>query len=742
MANKRKQKDQGFLGRCEAWVKANQKVIWVSLLILIAPSFAMTGIFTSSASYNPGKAVVNVIFGQHITKADYEAAAFQLGSVGSLVISGFVNTFTPLPGVLGSSEFSYPSDRQRDWRRMDLGEYFAYSAKALDLGIRVSDVELSGYIRELWRRAEAVRRATAQLQNEPASADPAVRSSLWSKRIQLTQTNLQELRGADGKYFDQASWARIIEGDRKGNWMRVKDFEEALRKVVLIAKLEAYVKDTVQVSPEEVFAKYNEDKQTRKVSWAEFAAPPELVEKVAATLTDDDVKTYYGENKKSFKKDTSIRVGWLLLPEDHFKAEATKRVTEETIKEYFDDHRNDYRRAAISSSEALFSLHTAEEREAANKERYKGLDEVKDDVREKVIEEQTATDIRASSETLALRLYPEDTAVTAATFQELVAEFPFLETGKTEYVTEDEAEGAFGRGYGPRVTRWFAALRYDEPLAPARRAVLGHEGYVFYSEVETRPGNYFPLLSEIEAEVRESLTSRNVARLLEEALTAVSEEINDGSKTFEAVLAAGLDVEVEGETVHLSASPVEASKTFIGKNGPLMVVKAKESASEDEESSEDGDDEADDEDDVEPEEEPHAASEPILAAAFAIDDGDLGQSSVATEESVAACYLVRFDALRLPNPAGFEKAEPTIEAALLREDQRLYFAKWRIDLMKEALPPRRGLPEESEAAEESEPDAAEEPSAAEESEPDAAEEPSAAEESEPDAAEEPSAAEE
>ena len=695
MAKNRKQKEQGFFDRIEAWVKGNQKVIWVGLLVIIAPTFAMTGIFTGSLSYNSDKTVVNRVFGKDVTAADYKAVAGKLKSVGGLILSSFYNTFTPLPGVLGNSEFSYPSDRQPGWSQLDPGEYFAYTEKALSLGIRVSDVELSGYIRELWRRAEAVRRASVQLQNDPASQDPSAQRNLWSKRMQLVRVNLEELRGVDGTYFDQASWARIIEGDRKRSWIRVKDFEEALRNVVLIAKLEAYVKDTVQVSPEEIFKKYNEDQQTRKVSWAEFAAPSELVEKVATALTDAEVKTYYEEEKKSFKKDASLRVGWLLVPEDHFKAEASKRVTEEDVKEHFDNRRNDYRRPAISSGEALFALRSAGEKEAADKERYKGFDEVKDEVREKVIADLAAADLRTSRDALSSRIFPRGADAVAATFEELVTEFPFLEMSETAYVTQDAAEEALGRGYGPQVTRWFAALRTNKPIAPIRRAVLADEGFVFYSAVETRPGNYFPLLSEIDGEVRETLTTVRVARLIEDALKGLSKDVNDGQKTFDDVLAVGVDVEVGTETVHVSAAPVEASRAFVGKNGPLLVVKAEEPASEDEDSSKgEGDDGIEDE----PDEEPHSASEPILAAAFSIPDGDIGQSSVATEEDSASSYLVRLEALRFPNPAGFEKEEPGIEVGMLREEKRLYFAKWKLDLMKKAFPPRMGLelPTESE----------------------------------------------
>ena len=64
---------------------------------------------------------------------------------------------------------------------------------------------------------------------------------------------------------------------------------------------------------------------------------------------------------------------------------------------------------------------------------------------------------------------------------------------------------------------------------------------------------------------------------------------------------------------------------------------------------------------------------------------------MATEEDAASSYLVRLEALRFPNPAGFEKEEPGIEVGMLREEKRLYFAKWKLDLMKKAFPPRMGL---------------------------------------------------
>jgi len=708
MAKQSKRKNLSVVERIEAWVKSNQKVIFVVLLIIIAPTFAMTGIFSGSLSYNSGQQVLNTVFGEDITKADYELAAVQLGHVGGLIVSGFVTTFTPLPGVLGDSELSYPSESKPTWARLDPAEYYALTAKARSLGIHVSDVELSRYIRELWRRAEAVRRAAVQLQSDPQSADPSAQANLWSRRIELTRRNIEELGGAEGTYFDQVSWAKIVERGSGRNRMRVRDFEEALRNVVLIAKLEAYVKDTVQVSPEKVFEKYNKDKQTRKVSWAEFAVPPELGTKVGATLTDDEVRAFFEEDRQAFKKANSLRGRWLLLSTDHFKAEATKKITEETLKEYFHSHRNYYRRPDISRSEARFALRTVDEMEATQKERFKEFDDVKDDVREKVIEDQTDVDIRAFRDALGLRLHPRDKGAAVPTFEEIVAESPFLETGKTAYAPEDEAEEAFGRGYGPQVTRWFAALRSARPVAPTQGAVLGDQGYVFYTDVETRPGNYVPLFSEIEGEVRESLTSNKAATLVEEALKVISSEINDGGKTFDAAVTAGLDVEVGGEAVHIGAAPVATSKTFIGKNGPLMVAKTEEPASEDgEPSAAVGED--DEGEDAEPAEEAHAASAPILTAAFSIPDDKVGHSAMAADEDQTAGYLVRSDALRLPNPSGFAKDQGGIGTQLQREEQRLYFAAWKLRLMKEALPPSRGLPVDSSG----EPEAAEESTAAE-----------------------------
>src|SRR3989442_11981929 len=433
--SKQRRKDKNPWDRLMLWVHENQKVIMVVLLILVAPFFAFSVPVSQLFSKSAENTVIERVYGTPLTGLDLKSAADRLAAVATVA-----------PGAYRTAQLTFPEATGQALRGeregFDAINFFMFREKARKLGLRVSDDELSEHIRELWQEYEAASQAydevVKQKQKEKKSASD---QQLGFEVFQARLRKLEELRANNA--FDENAWVNLI---RSRTRLRVSEIEETLRDVYLIGKLESYVNSSVKVSPQEVYKVYREEEQKRKFTWVELKSNDALRENVAKTLTADDVKAYYEGHKDLLKKPfPMIRASWLLLPKDHFKEEVGKKITDEDLKTYYQENRGQYRRT-ILADEAAFKPRTPEERQAFEQKLYLPLEEVKDKVRENVVEKKTDEELAAFDRQVSARLFPAkpDAGKTApdkpATFEGLLKEFPFLKTGSTPYVSMEDAK--------------------------------------------------------------------------------------------------------------------------------------------------------------------------------------------------------------------------------------------------------------------------------------------------------------
>jgi hypothetical protein len=81
-------------------------------------------------------------------------------------------------------------------------------------------------------------------------------------------------------------------------------------------------------------------------------------------------------------------------------------------------------------------------------------------------------------------------------------------------------------------------------------------------------------------------------------------------------------------------------------------------------------------------EEAHPDSTGLLKAAYSLDEQ--GMTAVARESKEHTSYLVRFDGIVYPDPAGFDARREQIRLQLLQKKQVEYFNAWSIRLRQEA----------------------------------------------------------
>jgi hypothetical protein len=664
------------------WVEENQKIIWVVLLVLLAPTFAMTGLFRPGLS--PEDIVEAEIFGEPLTRADIQRSNREIEWVQSILQLAMMADFNLPPAFRETGD---------SWREGQLSTpaYHAYLREARARGVSVSDAELGECVRDLWQRLAAVERsekATASLPPLPPGDQNAAFQRQF-QRMEESRKALEELRGGDGRAFDAASWATYLQrfdpAGRGSKKINVAEFESALRNFCAIAKLEALVKGSAQITPQEVFEEYRKEKQTRKLSWSELKAPEEAQARVGATLTADELRKHYEvERQRSFLKPTSIRTSWLLLPKEHFQAEVEKALTDEDLEKHYKENRNEYRRPTILAEESTFALRSAEEKKALEEKLFLPLADVKAKVREQVLEQRTKNALQDLARTLTTRIFPTKPAGSTGpdpvgvSFAELVKENPALRTGTTGYLTREEIKAGLGDAYTNAVEGWFTAAESKRPVNPPRYSVNGDKGQVFYTQIDVRAANAIPTFEEIEAEVRKHLARRRVLDEMEKALKAVVAEVNEGKKDFAAAQAAGIDIDVAGSKLHIAASTIESTPDFVGKNESLKVPR--KGLQEKKDPPADPDDAGDAEDDLEP----HASSDSIVDAVFNLPDTDKGKAALATDEKAGSLFLLRLDDLKLPNPGKFDDSKSYLESRLRREREQTAFTEWRNDLLRRA----------------------------------------------------------
>ncbi|MCH2375864.1 MAG: hypothetical protein MK538_16890 [Planctomycetes bacterium] len=485
----RRREDEGLWAVWKRWLRRNEKVLWVILLILIAPLMAFTFPVTQFMASGPSDYAAARFYDEDVTVADVKKVQRLFAAVQQVAPMTLYET-----GRLFARE-----------REFDAVDFYLYKRTAERLGIRVSDPELGDRIRSNWRMLQARRLVLEEMSSDP-SGNPA-------QQGQLFQAKLDELEKNNA--FDQAEWVESI----RQSGVTLVAFESILRDLYTIGKLQSYVENSVKVSPQEVFERFNEEEQKRKLSWISWKTNEELDGKIRDTISDDTLESYYEDNRFRFAKPLAIRADYVLIPENHFESSAGASIADEDLQKYYDEHRNDYRTASLNSDESLFTLRSKEEQSSLEGEVYRSLEEVKDDVREKLLVEKSDLALREFGDELRGKLFPESGDAMSA--EALTAQYPFLKIGKTDYATRADAKDVFGEVYDEfEVRGWFPrAGAPDAVIEPSKVARTVDAGRIFYTKIDIRPRRE-PELDEVRDEVLDAVVKR-------EAVTAIGNTLRD-----------------------------------------------------------------------------------------------------------------------------------------------------------------------------------------------------------------------
>lgn len=482
-------------------------------------------------------------------------------------------------------------------------------------------------------------------------------------------------------------WIRSCRGEQL---ISLRAFNNKLRDLLLIARLDELISSRAQVSGKEAYDEFRKLQHTRKFDWVKLTASEELSKKVKESITQEELETYYKENKTSYNSDTRLSFKYLTVSIEGFLKELEEEVKEEDLLIAYEADKGFYARPGIRADEGIFQLLNAEEMKARAEQIYKPYEEVKDKVRERHVRKAASRKVREFASKIKSRLYPGKAAgeqvlepdkpqvsfeVLAAEYEQVEAgEIPFVIQADAEEVMGEDGEGIYNGANKTTIDSWFGvanregrksgnyaiAASQTRSLKSAKYIYEDIEGgtsrniasFTFFSDVDIKsPGErtYEDALEDVTADLHKS----KVVELLADACEKKVESLKDTPEGFAALAGSEIEVAFDEETSFKSifGEKEDSGGAFLRSNGSVLVPG-----------------EADDDGKVV--DESHPSSSALVSAAFTIteepsrDGKEPGGLAFASDNKESACFIVRYVSRQNPDPADFETSRPRIVRAL------------------------------------------------------------------------------
>ncbi|MBI4584251.1 MAG: hypothetical protein HY717_09550 [Planctomycetes bacterium] len=660
----RRRKEQTTWDRFWLWVKVNEKVFWVVLLVLISFSFAFTGATTTYFGTLGSKSPRLKIDRKVIYDRDQIAANSEI-----LVINTFLaDTFRPL-------RFGEGRDGRLDWV-----DYLLFQHEADRLGIIISKDELGAAIREIYWGMRAAEDARAANAAAPGGKLDNLRMAWFQRKEDLRKANA----------WDLADWLRLFRKfqEHRISGVSPRKFETMLANYLKAEKAVDYARNSAQINPDEVYQEYQRREQLRKLSFFELKPDAKLKEEVAAKITDAEIKKHFEDNLDSFKlKESKIQVGHYFIPFEVFEKEA--QLTEDDIKSEYLRTRQEKYSVGLNVDESEFNLLSSQDKEAREQKLYKPLEAVRAEVVKDLTRSKSQELARKAADEIRKMLMPEEKPAAPpagsgenqpapaapakpATAAEVAQKHPYFQAGASEWFTRPEALDKLGNLYTFQVSSWFAtadknAKETDESkkvaikVAEFWQETQDKDGLVLYHDLKVRYPGLPTSVEPVKDEARDELIKARALDRLRDQAEALAAAIREGKKSFEeAAKEAGAKV---------------VDSPFLKRYGSIQVP--------DEKAARKKKTEAPGDEPSRPATRPHPGSSLLIGEACAIEEeGKTGRA--VRDDDNGAFYIVRLNGKLNPNPEEFKERQKYYHANLLRERQDFYFQSYRKELWARA----------------------------------------------------------
>ena len=324
------------------YFKKNEKVIMVILLLLIAPTFAFTGIIGNVIGQGVNPPVYSVC-GHDYRAQDWDTLRMHVGALSRIQAA---STGRVSRGGATDDEVI---------------RFLLFKEEARRLGLSVSDKELGEAAKSTYLDILAWRRAV-----EDPSLDPTNPTSLYT----LYFTKRNEVR------FKRSEYKQILL-DRAfpSLMMDMETFEDAMADVVLMSKLNVLATGAIEVTDQEVYDRFVEDRQKRSFDYVRIPAST-FVEKAKEAVTELELKQFYAERPEDFEKPMQVELQAFKILRDELKL-AHPPTDQQITERYEQDKIKDYKKSTTPGAEG----------EAPTIE-YFTLEEKRDDVVAKLMQDR------------------------------------------------------------------------------------------------------------------------------------------------------------------------------------------------------------------------------------------------------------------------------------------------------------------------------------------------------------------
>jgi peptidyl-prolyl cis-trans isomerase D len=240
---------------------------------------------------------------------------FAIVAMGVTTVLLFVRTPSGLQGSMGQQEVAVVAGQ-----KITAAEFRRYYQRLYDMYRQMYNLDKQSP--ELVKQFGIGQQALNQLIRQYAACYAAQQMGLSVPPGELI-SQISRLFQQNGAFVGAERYRQIL----SANSMTPTEFENSMRRDLLAQKLRDIMTDGVLVTPDEVRKNYAEANQEVKVRYVEFDPAQMKKEKVS----EDTLKTYYDDHKEEFREPEERKFTLLNIPADPRKVEVTENQIQDEL---------------------------------------------------------------------------------------------------------------------------------------------------------------------------------------------------------------------------------------------------------------------------------------------------------------------------------------------------------------------------------------------------------------------------
>ncbi|MGE3164713.1 MAG: hypothetical protein AB7O52_07400 [Planctomycetota bacterium] len=266
--------------------KANEKVIWVVLLVILAPSFAATGLMLPAFQQSRANYDAYEVSGKTLKSGDLMTLRDHYARVQQVTYFLGTGTVTSLRSVMPATP--------------RVLEIYIQLNEARARGLAVSPEELEKVARQAAKNLIALRDV---LPAPGTSMDNNTFISALRERQKVVR-------------FTESEYRAALRDERLGLRMSVREFEDLIAEALLLEQFAGLAGNSVVVSDKEVYDEFEEDWHRRKFKFVRIS-PSEYLDEARASVTDADLEARWNESQgEEFRLPSRLALEIAQLPKN------------------------------------------------------------------------------------------------------------------------------------------------------------------------------------------------------------------------------------------------------------------------------------------------------------------------------------------------------------------------------------------------------------------------------------------